>query len=1002
MNLEDPVPDDADSHCFDAEEYTDSYSRSPEPLTSNREPFPIEASSLDFLLGLSEHLQGTGDIREIAQYVLSYLVRAVNAAFGDIKIIAGTGEQRRATPIISQISSQFIATSSEPTIANLQAILNQDIPDAQGLLWQVVVTGEPLLVEADTNHLAAVPAPHYPSIGQLSIFPISFKNKTVVGVLTLGSPYQTITPNSPQYKIVMAACRMVGAAIERQQTEDALRESERRYATLADIAPVGIFRTDCAGQCVYANDRWCRFAGISVPEALGTGWIKALHPDDREQVFAEWQQAVQTRQPFSLEYRFLKPDGEVVWVFGQSDAELNEDGKVIGYVGTITNISKRKQAEAALKQSERLYRTLVENFPNGAVVLFDHDLRYTIADGAGLQKIGLSKQMLEGKTIWQVFPDDFCKTVEPHYRQALAGEGSAFEATYADRTFFVETLPVRNECGEIFAGILVAQDITERKKVEEFLQQANEELGVRVEQQTTELKDTIEQLQQEIGQRQRTQAALQDSEAKLRAIIDNSSDIIFIKDLQGRYLLLNPAGVKLFDRPIQELLGKRDQDLLPSTIAEKLWLDDQRVMASGRTQSFEDTIATPHGQYTFLVNKAPYYSPNQELLGVIGISRDITDRKQAENQLRLLESVVVNANDAVVITEATSTENLDPRIVYANAAFTRLTGYSLEEVVGKTPRILQGEKTDRATLDRIRAALQTWQPILVELINYRKDGSEFWVELSIVPVADKANRHTHWVAIQRDITQRKQLEVELHRTLDKEKELSDLKSRFVSMTSHEFRTPLSTILSASELLEYYSHHWTEAEKLEQLHLIQSSVHHMTQLLEDILLIGKAEAGQLQSQPETTDLNHFCVSLITEMQLGLGCHHTLVFSCPPGTVEAYIDKKLLRQILSNLLSNAIKYSTPGSQVSCTLVADSTAAIVQVQDKGMGIPPEDLPRVFNSFHRAKNVGTIPGTGLGLAIVKRCLDLLGGQITMQSELGIGTTFTIRLPLTCATTDE
>jgi PAS domain S-box-containing protein len=375
----------------------------------------------------------------------------------------------------------------------------------------------------------------------------------------------------------------------------------------------------------------------------------------------------------------------------------------------------------------------------------------------------------------------------------------------------------------------------------------------------------------------------------------------------------------------------------------------------------------------------------------------VLERKQAEERLRLLESVLVHASDAVIITEAKPLSHPGPRILYVNEAFTRHTGYSLEEAIGKTPRILQGEKTDRATLDRIRAALENWQPIMVELINYHKDGTEFWIELSLAPVADPAGCYSHWIAIQRDITQRKQLEAELRKMLAKEKELSDLKSRFVSMTSHEFRTPLSTILSASELLEYYSRNWSEEEKLEQLHLIQSSVQHMTQLLEDVLIIGKAEAGQLHAKPTWIDLNNFCVSLVTEMQLSVGSQHLLVFQCPPGSLNTYSDEKLLRQILTNLLSNAIKYSTPRSTVSCKLLADSNTVILQVQDSGIGIPPEDLPHLFDSFHRAKNVGTIPGTGLGLAIVKRCVDLLGGQIAVNSELGVGTTFTVQLPLMC-----
>lgn len=156
-----------------------------------------------------------------------------------------------------------------------------------------------------------------------------------------------------------------------------------------------------------------------------------------------------------------------------------------------------------------------------------------------------------------------------------------------------------------------------------------------------------------------------------------------------------------------------------------------------------------------------FYDVDGNAVRMLGTVREITDRIARVAQLRLLESVVITTNDAVVITEAEPIDEPGPRIVYVNPAFTRMTGYTLEEVLGKTPRILQGEKTDRAVLDRIRAALQTWQPSQVELLNYRKDGSQFWVELSIVPVADEKGWYTHWVAVQRDITERKLTEIAL-------------------------------------------------------------------------------------------------------------------------------------------------------------------------------------------------------------------------------------------------
>ncbi|MGA7935274.1 MAG: HAMP domain-containing sensor histidine kinase, partial [Kovacikia sp.] len=255
--------------------------------------------------------------------------------------------------------------------------------------------------------------------------------------------------------------------------------------------------------------------------------------------------------------------------------------------------------------------------------------------------------------------------------------------------------------------------------------------------------------------------------------------------------------------------------------------------------------------------------------------------------------------------------------------------------------------------------------------------------------------YTHWVSIQRDITHRKQLEEELLKTLEKEKELSELKSRFVSMTSHEFRTPLSTIYSSSELLEYYEHRWTREERLDQLHLIQSTVEHMTQLLEDILLIGQAEADHLEFHPTPINLPQFCSELTNHLQLSIGSNHTLAFLNQCSTVRAWVDEKLLRQILTNLLSNGVKYAPEGSLIQLELTCDSEQIILRIQDQGIGIPPEDHAHLFEAFHRAKNVGTIPGTGLGLAIVKRCVEVHNGSITFQSEVGVGTTFEVTLPL-------
>ena len=216
------------------------------------------------------------------------------------------------------------------------------------------------------------------------------------------------------------------------------------------------------------------------------------------------------------------------------------------------------------------------------------------------------------------------------------------------------------------------------------------------------------------------------------------------------------------------------------------------------------------------------------------------------------------------------------------------------------------------------------------------------------------------------------------------------------MASHEFRTPLSTILAAAQLLEKCEDQSPEAEKrARNLHRIQSSVKNMTQLLDDILTINRAETGKLEFNPKLFYLEKFCRHLVEEIRLTVGAGHSITFVCQGQCTNAYLDEKLLRSILTNLLSNAIKYSPQGGNVYFALECGLSNACLCIRDYGIGILPADQKRLCEPFHRGKNVGNIPGTGLGLVVVKKCVDLHEGSIILKSEVGVGTTFTVTLPL-------
>ncbi|QHG16745.1 MULTISPECIES: PAS domain-containing sensor histidine kinase [unclassified Nostoc] len=253
----------------------------------------------------------------------------------------------------------------------------------------------------------------------------------------------------------------------------------------------------------------------------------------------------------------------------------------------------------------------------------------------------------------------------------------------------------------------------------------------------------------------------------------------------------------------------------------------------------------------------------------------------------------------------------------------------------------------------------------------------------------------------RDISESKRIQAKLQwaeeamrLALAKEREFSELTSRLLTTASHEFRNPLATIHSSAELLEHYRHLWSDERQQIHLRRIQTSVMHITQLLDDVLVLNQDETGKLEFNPTPLNLVEFCRDLLEELEQSDRSQHAIVFSSECQCTSANLDAKLLRQILSNLFSNCLKYSPIGSTVKFSVTTANERAIFQTQDSGIGIPPADIEHIFEPFHRASNTGNIPGMGLGMSIVKQAVDLHGGEIIVESAIDAGTTFTVILP--------
>jgi signal transduction histidine kinase len=250
-------------------------------------------------------------------------------------------------------------------------------------------------------------------------------------------------------------------------------------------------------------------------------------------------------------------------------------------------------------------------------------------------------------------------------------------------------------------------------------------------------------------------------------------------------------------------------------------------------------------------------------------------------------------------------------------------------------------------------------------------------------------------ALQRTTNQLEVTNQALETEKDKQKELAELKSRFVSMTSHEFRTPLSVILSSSELLEAYGERWGADKRNKHLGRVQSAAKQMKQMLEAVLIIGRSEAGMLEFSPRRIDVVALCNRLVDELHMNVSTTHAIELRIDDEVGDAALDERLMGHLLGNLLSNAMKYSPEATRVKLVVARSGDDLVFAVSDEGIGIEPDDLDGLFETFRRGGNVGNISGTGLGLAIVQKAVELHGGVIDVDSEVGVGTTFTARLPL-------
>ena len=485
--------------------------------------------------------------------------------------------------------------------------------------------------------------------------------------------------------------------------------------------------------------------------------------------------------------------------------------------------------------------------------------------------------------------------------------------------------------------------------------------------------------------------ALRQSEEKYRLVVDNANEAIVVAQA-GFIRFANPVAIAMTGYDEKEYYATAFLNLVhPDDRARVAANYARRVAGEPAENNYAFRIVTRLGDVRWLhINAVPIEWEGRA--ATLNFLSDITERERLQENLRQTlierEAILQSSVVGIVFTK-------DRVIRWINRTLEQqMLGYGEGELVGQGTAACYTSDEDYSELGRRAyqeiAEGRTWS---CEMRMRRRDGSLFWChETGKAVDPDDLAQGAIWVMT--DVTRRREAEEELRKALEQERELSELKSRFVSMTSHEFRTPLATILSATELMEKYGERLPASEKAELTELVKTAVSRMTNMLDDVLLIGKADAGRVEFHPRLLDVRSLAESVVEEIARPLDGHCRLQLAAEGESDPRLMDEKLVRHILSNLLSNAVKYSPAGGQVDLRLRCGRTETTFEVKDAGIGIPKEDQGRLFSTFHRGRNVSNISGTGLGLAIVKKCVDVHGGSISFESEVGRGSTFVVRIP--------
>lgn len=746
---------------------------------------------------------------------------------------------------------------------------------------------------------------------------------------------------------------------ERKLIEQELKESEERFRTLYEDSTIGLYRTTPDGKIILANPTLLKMLGYSSFEDLAS---RNLERDGFEPAYERknFREQIENEGEINkLESIWTRQDGVVVYISESAKAIRDSDGNTMYYDGTVEDISERKRAEKALRESEYELNVILESTADGILAI----------DSKG-KVIKVNRRFAE---LWNI-PDDLLsknddavllnyaieQLVDPE--EFLAKVRLLYKSTEKDndllhfkdgRVFERYSVPLIMEDSSI-GRVWSFHDITKRKQAEDLLHL---------------------------------------SEEKYRHLIDNMQEGVYITDDNGVILFANNALARIHGcKSPDELVNKNFIDFIEQSEKKVILENFKNELKSGNSiREIEVPIVRMNGSIANVLIRPFIIRNGDGTETASGIVRDITDRKRSEEKLVKLYSAVEQIVDTIVIT------NRSGIIEYVNPAFEKLTGYSVEETVGKTLSIIKSGLKDQKFYEELWKTILSGKVFKTEFVNRKKDGELYYEEKTISPIFDKNKNITHFVGTGVDITERKKTEFTIQEQYTQLKELNSSKDKFFSIIAHDLKSPFSGFMNLTEIMAVESKDFSISEFAELSKSLNESAVNLFKLLENLLEWASIKQGVMSFDLKPLNLSSVVSANILTIAERAAQKGIILYNQVDESLAVLADEKMINTVFRNLLSNAVKFTRRGDTVKVNAKSGGNDFIeIMVSDTGVGIPVKDLIRLFKIDEKVSSVGTDNelSTGLGLLLCREFLEKQGGRIWVESEVGKGSIFHFTLP--------